>query len=128
MDNNANAQITEEELNQMSDEQLLDLFVEQLLTDKGLDALEGEIRKEVHDDLKEKVVFELNRAILAALPEEEFDKLNAKIEAGEVDGEAITETVKNSGIDIDKITETAMMDFRKAFLEEPEEPAEKQEG
>ncbi len=114
MNNNG---FTEEEINNMSEDQLLDVYVEQMLKDKGLDNLEGELRQQVHDDLKQKLTFEVNRAILAAMPEDKFNALNEKVEAGEADANMIAEAVKESGIDVDAITEAAMKDFRRVFLE-----------
>lgn len=114
MNNNG---FTEEELNNMSEEQLLDLFVEQMLKDKGLDNLEGELRQQVHDDLKEKLTFEVNKAILMALPEDKFNELNAKVESGEAGAEEIMNAVRESGINVDEITSAAMQDFRRVFLE-----------
>ena len=114
MNNNG---LTEEELNNMSEDQLLDLYVEQMLKDKGLDNLEGELRQQVHDDLKEKLTFEVNRAILSAMPEDKFEELNAKVEAGEANADMIAQAVQESGIDVDSITEAAMKDFRRVFLE-----------
>lgn len=112
-----NTPMNEDELANMSEDQLLDAYVEQMLIDKGLTNLEGEIRQQVHNDLKEKLTFEVNRAVLAALPEEQFEALNAQLEKGEAGAEAIIEAVSKSGIDVDAVTEAAMTDFRRAFLE-----------
>lgn len=114
MDNN---QISEEELNNMSEDQLLDLFVDQMLRDKGLaDNPDTETYREMHEDLKQKLIFEVNRAVLASMPDDKFDELNARMENEELDSDTILQAVKDAGVDIDQVTETAMKDFREVFL------------
>lgn len=126
--------LTEEQLNQMSEEEILDLFVDQLMKDKGMTELSEDIRKEIHDDLKEKLVFQVNRAVVSALPDEKLDELNTKLDAGEVSEEEMMKIVTEAGIDTDAIVQKTLEDFREVYLgegdeapvEESEEPAKEE--
>ncbi|MBR0403272.1 hypothetical protein IJI55_01855 [Candidatus Saccharibacteria bacterium] len=116
-DDNTDITLTQAELEKLSDDQLLDLYCEQMMIDKGLDNLEGDTRKQVRDELKERLNFEINRSILAALPEEKFNEIDAVTTENDVDMDVVERVIKESGIDVDKITEETMKKFRELYLE-----------
>ena len=99
----------------------MDLFVEQMIVDKGLDDLQGEMRDEIRKQLKESLNMQINRAILAELPDDKFDELAKKMEAGELESEEITKAVEEANLDLDKITEETMLKFRELYLNGGEE-------
>lgn len=126
MNNNDNTNddkrfLTEEELSSLSEEQLLDLYVEQMMIDKGITELEGEARDEMRKDLKERLLMEINRSMLMALPDEIFERLNQKMEDGSLTAGDVEAAVKEAGLNVDEITEATMAEFRKIYLESGEQ-------
>ena len=119
MDNNDNAgakQFTEEELNQMSEDQLIDLFVDSLLAEKGVEGVSDEVLKGMHDELRENLIFQVNRAVIAQLPDDKLDELNRQLDAGTANEETMAELVKSADLDTDKIVQETMADFREVYL------------
>lgn len=114
---NTNEELTDEQLQELTEDQLMELFCEQMMIDKGLDDLSGKAREEVRNDLKEKLILEINRSILAALPDEKFDELDKKMEEGSLTPEEISAAVEGANLDIDKITEETMLKFRELYLQ-----------
>lgn len=123
--------LTDEELNNLSEDQLLDMYVEQLIAEKDLGDLDDEVKAEIHNDLKERVLFQVNRAVIAALPDAELDELNKSIDDGSINEDKMAELVKRSGINTDDIVQRTMVEFREVYLngaiedaaEAPAEPA-----
>lgn len=118
--------LTDEQLENMSEDQLLELFCEQLMVDKGLENLEGEERDEARKQLKEALTLEINKSILAALPDEKFDELDRQMEDGALSEEAVMKAVDEANLDLNKITEETMTKFRELYLEGDEKKAEAQ--
>lgn len=122
-------ELTDEELNNLSEDQLLDMFVEQLIAEKDLGDLDDEVKAEIHNDLKERVLFQVNRAVIAELPDAELDELNKSIDDNSINAEKMAELVKRAGINTDEIVQKTMLEFREVYLnggaEQPaEQPAE----
>ena len=101
----------EKQLENLTQEQLLTLFVERLIADKGLEATE-ELKTELLIGIDKKV----NAEIVKALPDEYLRKLNAEFDAGTGTADKIAEIVEESGIDMGKITEKALTAFRNEYL------------
>lgn len=120
MNNNDNAKVTltEEQLQELTEDQLMELFCEQMMIDKGLDELSGKAREDVRRELVDALTLEINRSILAALPDDKFDELDKKMTDGTLTAEEITAAVEGAGLDLDKITEETMMKFRELYLAE----------
>lgn len=125
MDNNNddNRTLTEEELNNLSEDQLMDVYCEGLLAEKGVE-LSGEERDAARSELKERLGLEINRSILAALPDEKFAEIEAVTSDDGVDMDVAERVIKESGIDVNKITEETMGKFRELFLQGGEKEAE----
>lgn len=114
---NAEAQLNEN-LEDLSEEELVFLFVEQLMIDKGMADLDEALKNEIRDDLAKSLSFQVNRAILMALPDEEYEKLGEKLDSGEVTMEMVQEAVKAAGVDVNKVVQETMEKFRKVYLDD----------
>ena len=106
MDNN------EININDMTSEEMVELYAEQLLKDKGEETSEEKILA-----LKERIIDRINMATLNALPAEKLEELNASLENG-ADVAQIQEAVDNAEIDVAAIAQQAMRDFREEYLKE----------
>lgn len=128
---NNNTEITEQEkmqleqaLDGLNEEQLLEVFVEQMIEEKGIGVTDEEVRKEIKEDLKERMIYQVNRAILAALPEQQFEQVRAKLEDGTITPEELNRLTEEAGVDMAKITQDVMIKFREAYLNIPEQGTE----
>lgn len=107
---------TEADIENMDEGEVMDLFIDRLIEDKGLENLNDKLRAEVHADLKERLVYQITRALIASLPEAEYAKLEAEMKDETATGEMINELISSGKVDADKITQEVMMKFREVYL------------
>lgn len=101
--------LREEDLERLDQDQLMQIYVEQLIADKGLNPNDRLIA-----ELTEKIHHKINREVVNNLPMEAVDRINNE----DLSDEEIANLVEESGIDIEKITEEAMNKFRNDYLKE----------
>ena len=106
------AEIPDEILNQLTQEQMLAVFVEKMISDKGI-AVTDELRGKLYVALSD----EVTKNMILAMPDYLVEKLNNEIDQG-ADERAINQAIKESGIDVETITEQTMMAFREKYLKE----------
>lgn len=106
------AEIPDEILNQLTQEQMLAVFVEKMISDKGITATD-ELRGKLYVALSD----EVTKNMILAMPDYLVEKLNKEIDQG-ADERTINQAIKESGIDVETITEQTMMAFREKYLKE----------
>lgn len=106
------AEIPDEILNQLTQEQMLAVFVEKMISDKGIAATD-ELRGKLYVALSD----EVTKNMILAMPDYLVEKLNNEIDQG-ADERTINQAIKESGIDVETITEQTMMAFREKYLKE----------
>ena len=106
------AEIPDEILNQLTQEQMLAVFVEKMISDKGITATD-ELRGKLYVALSD----EVTKNMILAMPDYLVEKLNNEIDQG-ADERTINQVIKESGIDVETITEQTMMAFREKYLKE----------
>ncbi len=106
------AEIPDEILNQLTQEQMLAVFVEKMISDKGIAATD-ELRGKLYVTLSD----EVTKNMILAMPDYLVEKLNNEIDQG-ADERTINQAIKESGIDVETITEQTMMAFREKYLKE----------
>ena len=106
----------EPDLTGLTQDQLMDLFVDDLVKEKGQNISEAEKQK-IADDLKDAVMTE----ILMSLPDYLVNKINDSFENDTASEEMIESVVEESGIDASKIAEKVMIKFRDDYLNNKEE-------
>lgn len=104
--------LTEQMLEEMTQEQLFDLYVEQLIKEKGVEPSDR-----LRAVLKEKLSNEINYLVATELPEEAIDRIGEE----NLSEEEIAGIIEQSGIDMEEIFEQAMRGFRVKYLREGEE-------
>ena len=110
------ASFEEPDLTGLTQDQLIDLFVNNLVEEKGQNISETE-KQRIADDLKDAVMTE----ILMSLPDYLVNKINDSFENGTASEEMIEAVVEESGIDASKIAEKVMIKFRDDYLNNKEE-------
>lgn len=106
----------EPDLTGLTQDQLMDLFVDDLVKEKGRNISEAEKQK-IADDLKDAVMTE----ILMSLPDYLVNKINDSFENDTASEEMIESVVEESGIDASKIAEKVMIKFRDDYLNKEEQ-------
>lgn len=106
----------EPDLTGLTQDQLMDLFVDDLVKEKGQNISEAE-RQKIADDLKDAVMTE----ILMSLPDYLVNKINDSFENDTASEEMIESVVEESGIDAGKIAEKVMIKFRDDYLNKEEQ-------
>ena len=106
----------EPDLTGLTQDQLMDLFVDDLVKEKGQNISEAEKQK-IADDLKDAVMTE----ILMSLPDYLVNKINDSFENDTASEEMIESVVEESGIDASKIAEKVMIKFREDSLNKEEQ-------
>lgn len=101
----------ESKLAGMSQDQLIDLFIEELMLEKGIKASDVE-KNSLSDKLKDAVMTE----ILMSLPDYLVNRINEGFENGSATDELFDQAVEESGIDANKIAEKVMIKFRDDYL------------
>lgn len=94
----------------------LDVFINQLIDEKGLTGLNEDSRKTVVNELKSSLIEQINRAILMHLPDEKLDELNNLMDQEGFGDNDMQNFVANSGVDINKITAETMLQFKAFYL------------
>lgn len=104
----------------MSEDEMLDFFVEMLVAQKGVsEGVSEEVLKEHRANLKTKVQIAIGAEILKAVPEDKKKEVERLLLGEESD--ELMELLDEMKIEIDKLTEKAMDGVRKAYLGESEE-------
>ncbi len=98
----------------------LDKFINQILDQKKLPNLSEEVRAQLVSDMGERLIDQVDRAIINALPEDKIDELNNLIESG-ADEPTLQKYIAESGVDIKDITIKTMLLFRDLYIEAPKQ-------
>lgn len=107
-------EIPDEILNELTQDQMVAVFVEQMISDKGVVATD-----ELRLNLYQKLSDEITKNMILAMPDYLVEKLNKDIEQG-ANEEVIEKAIDESGIDVETITEQTMTKFRKKYLNQEE--------
>lgn len=93
-------------------------FVDQIITDKGISGLTDEVRVTLREDLVQRLMTQIDRAVIDALPEEKAIELSQKVDDENFGDEAVQEFVRGSGVDVQRIALETMLTFRDLYLGE----------
>ena len=102
----------------MSNEEFIDTFLEGLLVEKNLGEMDEGTKEEMKNDLRERFNEFVNRALLESLSEEVLDEIDKKVEDDTISEQFIIQKINESGMDAAKITLEAMEKFRETYLEQ----------
>lgn len=97
-------------------EALMDQFIKQMLAEKGVDDVPENVLEQMVSDLKEDLVYYINRNIIAELPAEQRHKLDISLDDNTADFASVNALVEESGIDTAPIIEQTLIDFKEQYL------------
>lgn len=96
--------------------EVVDQVVDGLIEEKGLAGIPEEQKAELKTMLSEQLVKRLNLAILKELPDDKFDEFEKVAKQKNVDYEKMQDVVASANLDMTKILEEVVPEFREKFL------------
>ena len=106
-------------LENLSDEQVIDLFVRGIMHEKGTDVGSEEMQEGIYNDLKNDLLKEIDRSLIAELPDDKLEEFSRMAtENGQVDPNALAQAIADAGINVNEVTAGTMQKFREIYLGE----------
>ena len=99
------------ELAALDQADLMKIYVEQLISDKGVEATD-ELRAKLYNDLDDYV----SDSIIKALPDYIAERVQKHEAEGTATPDVYDQAIIEAGINVSDVTENAMKDFREKFL------------
>ena len=93
-----------------------DKFINQLLDEKQLPGVSGDVRAQLVVDLKERLADQINRALIEAIPEQKIDELNKLLDNNDVTDEQIQQFIIDCGVDDQQVALHTMLRFSELYL------------
>ncbi|MBR0460672.1 hypothetical protein IJI91_01625 [Candidatus Saccharibacteria bacterium] len=102
---------------------LMDQFIKQMLIDKGMGDIPEEDFARMASELKEKLIYYINRNIIAQLPAEQRHKLDVSLDDDTASFESVNALIEESNLNTEPIIEQTLIEFKEQYLkgEEPDE-------
>ena len=97
--------------------QNIDDFIESLLVDKGITDIDPEVKAELKEDMKNRLLNQINRAAIMQLSEEKAAELAELVDNPEFTNEKMTEFIQNSGVNLTEVALDTMLKFRGFYLQ-----------
>lgn len=95
----------------------LDTFINDILDKKSLPGVTPEVRAQLVVDMKERLLDQINRSLIAALPDGKLAELNLLLDSGI--GEAkLQQFIVEAGVDTQRVAIETMLKFRLLYLGE----------
>lgn len=94
----------------------LDRFVRGIIADKALPGVDDDVREQLVKDLKERLLDQVDRAIIDAIPDDRIDDFNALLDDPNTTDQGVKEYISQCGVDIQGVTTNAMLRFRDLYL------------
>ncbi len=112
----------DKDLDNLTNEETIDLFVRGIMEEKGINAPTEEIEESIYNDLKTKLLEQIDRSLVAELPDDKLEELSKiALEQGQIDPNVIAKMIEESNLDVAEITGITMERFREIYLGEKDE-------
>ena len=96
--------------------QSVDEFIESLLVDKGITDIEPEIKAELSQEMKTRLLDQMNKAAIMQLSEEKAAELASMVDDPNFTNEKMTEFMQTSGVNLAEVALETMLQFRNFYL------------
>jgi hypothetical protein len=90
-------------------------FIDQLIDEKDLN-LEDDVRQELKVDMINRLLDQIDAASINALPEDKAIELADKLDDPDFSDDDLTEFMRNSGVDLEKVALETMVQFRLLYI------------
>lgn len=98
----------------LSNEKMLDEFVSRLVTEKGLESLDGEVLTQLKADLKDRLEERVNAVVLEKLPPGCLEEFEHILDNG--DEKEIQLFCQKNIFDLDQAIAVELLNFRQTYL------------
>lgn len=96
--------------------QNIDEFIDSILNEKGITHVDPEIRTELREDMKKRLLDQINKAAVMKLSEAKAAELANLVDDPNFTNEKMTEFMKNSGVNLPEVALDTMLKFRSFYL------------
>lgn len=96
--------------------QSVDEFIESILNDKGITDVDPEVREELKEDMKKRLLDQIDKAAIMQLSEEKAAELDELSNNPDFTNEKLVEFMKNSGVNLPEVALDTMLKFRGFYL------------
>lgn len=98
-----------------------DAFIKEMLNAKQWStAVDDEVKQQLEADLKNRLMDQIDRAVIEAMPEDKVNGLNELLDRDASEDE-VRQFIQQSGVDTQHVTLETMLRFRDLYLENPKE-------
>ncbi len=94
----------------------LDQFIKSMLDAKKLTGINDEVRDQLTVDLKERLLDQINKALIDAVPDEKMDEFEALLDDESTSDESVQDFIAHSGVDVKSVTSSAMVRFYDLYV------------
>lgn len=101
----------------------LDQFIYTMLDAKQLPGITNEVRAQLVTDLKQRLLDQVNRALIDALPEDKIELFDHLLDDPDISDAQIQQFIVEAGVDVKQITTATMLRFYDLYVK----PVERQE-
>lgn len=108
-------------MDNLSNDEAMNAFVNELIDEKKLEGLTPEVREGIAADLKERILDQIQRSIIAALPEDKFTELESAVDGDSLTEEQMSKIIEESNLNMDEIVGGTLAKFREIYLNGPAE-------
>lgn len=102
----------------------LDTFIKEIIDTKQLPGITEEAKSGLIEEMRERLLDMINRALIEALPDDKVAELSTLLDNENINDDQVQTFVASSGIDVQTVTAKTMLAFRALYLQTPEERAE----
>ncbi|HBO64675.1 TPA: hypothetical protein DD425_01810 [Candidatus Saccharibacteria bacterium] len=95
----------------------LDQFIKDIIDAKKLPGITDEAKAGLLEEMRDGLLDKINRALIEALPEEKVNEFNQLLDTPDVSDEQVQLFIEQSGVDTQKVTAQAMLEFRNLYLQ-----------
>ncbi|MBR3055959.1 hypothetical protein IKG64_01415 [Candidatus Saccharibacteria bacterium] len=112
-----NGAVSDKELDDLTNEEVIDLFIRGIMEEKGVTAPTPEIEQSIFEDLRTRLLEQIDRSLIAELPNDKLEELNKlALEKGQIEPQLIAKMVEEAHLDVAEITGVTMERFREIYL------------
>lgn len=101
----------------------LDAFIQEIIDTKRLPGVTDEAKVGLREEMKERLLDMVNRALVESLPEDKVGELSDLLDNGAQD-EQVQAFIASSGVNVESVTARTMLAFRGLYLQGPAERVE----
>ena len=94
----------------------VDRFIDQLIDEKGYTNIDDEVRAQLKADMTQRLMTQIDRAAIDALPEDKAIELADKMDDENFTDTQIADFMTNSGVDLQNVALETMLQFRLLYI------------